>query len=108
MPECKVHDEDLVRALIGHDTKRAAAAAMGISTSALYKRMKKPEFKKVYKSAQQAQIMQSKYIDTFEITIDTILDLMKSEKPEAIRLQAAQMLLQSAGKLAEQLPAICK
>lgn len=101
-----VSDEQIIAALLEHGTQRAAAAAVGVDEKTIYNRMNDGEFQALYKSA-KADIIRSAVFSInsqLEAAVKTIIDVMQDEKNNAaVRLQAAQTILNNAGKFAERL-----
>ena len=101
-----ISDEQIIAALLDHGTIKAAAHAVGLSERAIYDRMSKGEFQALYKSA-KADLLRSAVLDLNRQTraaIQTIVDIMQDESNNAaVRLQAAQTVLNSAGKFAQRL-----
>lgn len=101
-----ISDEQLIAALLSNGTIKAAAAAVGISERSLYDRMNSGEFIALYKSA-KADLIRGAVINLnghIQAAINTVSDIMADkENNPAIRLQAAQTILNNAGKLAQRL-----
>lgn len=96
-----VTDEQIIAALLQHGTIEKAAAAVGISTRTVYDRMREREFKGLYAHA-KADVLRAAVNNMtaqLSVAINEIADIMqdKSANP-AIRLQAAQTILNNAGK----------
>lgn len=101
-----IPDEKLVAALLSNGTIKAAAASAGISERALYDRMNTGTFQELYKAA-KADLIRSAVFSinsNLQAAIDTITDIMTdTNNNAAIRLQAAQTILNNAGKFTERL-----
>lgn len=101
-----ISNEEVVAALLINGTIRTAAVAVGLSERAIYDRMATGEFQAVYKSAKADLLRGTVYKINKHISsaIDTVTEVMqdKDNKP-AVRLQAAQILLNHAQKFATQL-----
>lgn len=101
-----VSNEEIIAALLQHGTIREAAAAAGIATRTLYDRMQDREFNAEYMQAKN-DIMRKAVFNMNEklaAAVDCIADIMQDEKANpAVRLQAAQTILNNAGKYAEAL-----
>ena len=101
-----ISDEQIIAALFSNGTIKAAAAAVGISERSLYDRMNNGEFIALYKSA-KADLIRGAVINLnshIQAAINTVSDIMADkENNPAIRLQAAQTILNNAGKLAQRL-----
>ena len=96
-----IPDEQIIAALLQHGTIEKAAAAVGISTRTIYDRMREQEFKGLYSHA-KADVLRAAVNNMnaqLSVAINEIADIMqdKSVNP-AIRLQAAQTILNNAGK----------
>lgn len=103
-----ISDEQIIAALFSNGTIKAAAAAVGISERSLYDRMNNGEFIALYKSA-KADLIRGAVVNLnnhIQSAINTVSDIMndKDNNP-AIRLQAAQTILNNAGKLSQRLTA---
>jgi fructose-bisphosphate aldolase class 1 len=101
-----VTDEQIIAALISSGTIAKAAEAAGISSRTIYERMTHREFKAAYRAAKSDLIRQAVFNMDNKLTdaINTIAEIMndKTANP-AIRLQAAQTILNNAQKFAERL-----
>ena len=101
-----ISDEQIIVALLDHGTIKAAAGAVGLSERAIYDRMSKGDFQALYKSA-KADLIRSAVLDLNRQThaaIDTVVEIMRDpENNAAVRLQAAQTILNNAGKFAQRL-----
>lgn len=96
-----VTDEQIISALLQTGTIEKAAAAAGVSTRTIYDRMREQEFKGLYAHAKAAILRAAvnSMNEKLSAAVDEIADIMqdKSVNP-ATRLQAAQTLLNNAGK----------
>ena len=103
-----VSDEQIIAALLDNGTLKTAAAAAGISERALYDRMNKGEFQALYKAA-KADLIRAAVFNLnkqLQAAIDTVAEIMTDQDANpAIRLQAAQTILNNAGKFAQRLQA---
>lgn len=103
-----ISDEQIIAALLDHGTIRAAAGAVGISERALYDRMNKGEFQALYKAA-KADLIRAAVLNLnrqLQAAIDTVSEIMQDpDNNAAVRLQAAQTILNNAGKFAQRLQA---
>lgn len=101
-----VSDEQIIAAVISNGTIKAAAAAVGISERSIYDRMNNGEFQALYKGA-KTDIMRGAVINInnqLQAAINTVVEIMAdTELNAAIRLQAAQTILNTAGKFAQRL-----
>ena len=104
--QAAVSDEQIIAALLNSGTLKAAASAVGISERALYDRMNRGEFQALYKSAKADLIRAAVFNlnNQLQEAINTVSEIMTDkENNPAIRLQAAQTILNNAGKFAERL-----
>ncbi len=108
MAQKAISDEQIIAALLTHGTIKEAAAAAGISERALYDRMNTGEFQELYK-ATKADLLRSAVLrlNSYILeAIDTTAEIMRTTtgtvKP-AVRLQAAQTILNNACKFAARL-----
>lgn len=103
-----VSDEQIIAAILNNRTLKAAAAAAGISERALYDRMNDGEFQALYKAA-KADLIRAAVFNLnskLQEAIDTVAEIMTDQDNNAaIRLQAAQTILNNAGKFAQRLAA---
>lgn len=104
--EKAITDEQIIAALLNHGTIKAAAGAVGISERALYDRMSKGEFQALYKAA-KADLIRAAVLNInrqLQAAIDTVVEVMQDPNTNAaVRLQAAQTILNNAGKFAQRL-----
>ena len=99
-------DEQIIAALLANGTIKAAAAAVGISERTLYDRMNEGEFQALYKAAKADLIRAAVFNinNQLQKAIDTVIDVMEDkDNNAAVRLQAAQTILNNAGKFSERL-----
>lgn len=104
-----VSDEIVVSALMCTATMKEAAELAGLSARALYDRMSDGEFKGLYAAAKADLLRQtSKSLNNrLEAAINTIAGIMDDESNNAaVRLQAAQTILNNAAKFADRLQTI--
>lgn len=103
-----ISDEQIIAALLNSGTLKTAAAAAGLSERALYDRMNRGEFQALYKAAKADLIRAAVFNlnNQLQEAINTVAEIMtdKDNNP-AIRLQAAQTILNNAGKFAQRLQA---
>lgn len=101
-----VSDEQIIAALFSNGTLKAAAAAVGISERSIYDRMNEGEFIALYKSA-KADLIRGAVVNLnmqLQSAVDAVCDIMNNkDNNPAIRLQAAQTILNNAGKFASRL-----
>lgn len=101
-----ISDEEIIAALLQHGTVKEAAEKAGISPRALYDRMGDREFKAQYSDAKADIIRQAVFSINGKLSaaVDAIADIMTDTNVNpATRLQAAQTILNNAGKLSETL-----
>jgi hypothetical protein len=104
----KVSDETIIAALLNNGTLKAAAAAAGVSERTIYDRMNEGEFQALYKAAKADLIRAAVFSlnSKVQAAIDTVTAVMQDENNNAaVRLQAAQTILNNAGKFAQRLQA---
>ena len=101
-----VSNEEIIAALLGNGTIKAAAAAAGIAPRTIYDRMNDREFRAEYMEAKNDIIRKAVFTinEKLSAAIDAVAEIMtdKDNNP-AVRLQAAQTILNNAGKFAERL-----
>lgn len=105
--ETAVSNEEIIAALLQHGTIREAAQAAGISSRALYDRMRDDtDFRAEYAAAKN-DIVRGAVIrinESLSAAVAAVTDIMNDTSANpAIRLQAAQTILNSAGKFADRL-----
>lgn len=101
-----VADEQIIAALLASGTIKAASAAVGLSERAVYDRMNNGDFQAVYKAAKADMVRAAVFSinKQLQAAIDTVTEIMQSaDVNPAIRLQAAQTILNNAGKFAQRL-----
>lgn len=101
-----ISDEQIITALLNHGTLKATAAALKLSERALYDRMNTGEFQGLYKAAKADMLRQAvcKINAQIAAAVDTVAEIMADkENNPAVRLQAAQTLLNNAAKFAQHL-----
>ena len=106
--EKAVSDEQIIAALLNNGTIKAAAGAVGISERTLYDRMSGGQFQALYKAA-KADLIRAAVLNLnrqLQAAIDTVVEVMENpDNNPAVRLQAAQTVLNTAGKFAQRLQA---
>lgn len=106
--QAAISDEEIIAALLSSGTIREAAQAAGISERALYERMKGGDFQALYKSA-KADTIRAAVVSLnskLQAAIETVSEIMQDQEANpATRLQAAQTILNNAGRLADRLQA---
>ena len=101
-----VTDEQIIAALLSNGTQRAAAAACGVDECTIYNRMNDGDFKALYNAAKADLIRAAVFNinNQLQAAINTVVEVMNDkESNPAIRLQAAQTILNNAGKFSERL-----
>ena len=104
----KATDEQIIAALLSKGTMKEAAAAVGISERTLYDRMNEGGFQALYKAAKADLIRAAVFSlnNQLQAAINTVAGIMQDETNNAaVRLQAAQTIINSAGKFAQRLQA---
>ena len=104
--ETAISDEQIIAALLAGGTIRAAAAAVGLSDRAVYDRMHKGDFQARYRAAKNDLIRAAvvSLSGKLQAAIDTVTEVMTNpENNPAVRLQAAQTILNTAGKYTQRL-----
>lgn len=101
-----VSDEQIIAALLNSGTISEAAKAIGLSPRAIYDRMGYRDFKAAY-SAAKADIVRDAVLTmnrNLSAAVNVVTGIMQDEgNPAAIRLQAAKLMIDSAGKFADRL-----
>lgn len=101
-----VSNEVIIAALLQHGTIKEAAAAAGTTSRTIYDRMKDNEFRAEYKAA-KCDIIRTATINVtgkLGAAIDAVAEIMNDpEVNPAVRLQAAQTIINNAGKIASRL-----
>ena len=101
-----VSDEQIIAALLNNGTLKTAAAAAGISERALYDRMNNGNFQALYRAAKADLIRAAVFNlnNQLQEAVNTVAEIMADkENNPAIRLQAAQTILNNAGKFSQRL-----
>lgn len=101
-----ISNEQIIATLLNSGTIKEASINAGISERAIYDRMKSGEFQELYKSAKADMIRNAVTSINKHLSeaIKTIAEIMKDEDNNAaIRLQAAQTILNNADKFAQRL-----
>lgn len=101
-----VSNEQIIAALMQRGTIRDTAAAVGLSERALYDRMNDGEFAELYQAA-KSELLRTAVISLngqIQAAIDTTVEIMQDKNNNAaVRLQAAQTVLNTAGRFADRL-----
>lgn len=101
-----VSNEKIIAALMNSSTLAQAAQAAGISSRGLYDRMTDQQFRAEYQAAKAAVMREAvnNLNSRIGAAISTIAGIMEdTEANPAIRLQAAQTILNTAAKFTERL-----
>lgn len=101
-----ISDEEIIAALLQHGTVKEAAAAAGTTPRTVYDRMKEREFRALYAEARNDIIRKAVYSINGKLSaaIDAVSDIMTDpDTNPAVRLQAAQTIINNAAKFAERL-----
>ena len=101
-----ISNEEIIAALLQHGTIREAAEAAGTTPRTIYDRMKDREFRADYMEAKNDIIRKAVFSinERLSEAIDAVSDIMNdADTNPAVRLQAAQTILNNAGKFAERL-----
>lgn len=104
--ETAVSNEEIIAALMNSSTLAQAAQAAGISNRGLYDRMIDQQFRAEYQAARAAVLREAvtNLNSRIGAAISTIAGIMEdTEANPAIRLQAAQTILNTAAKFTERL-----
>lgn len=104
--EKTISDEQIIAALLANGTIQAAAEAVGLSPRTIYDRMNGGDFQALYKAAKADLIRAAVFNlnNQVQAAINTVIEVMQDENNNpAIRLQAAQTILNNAGKFAQRL-----
>lgn len=102
----QISDEQIIAALLAHGTIKQAAEAVSLSERAIYDRMNTGDFQALYQAAKTDIIRTAVFSINGKLqdAINTIADIMADENNNAaIRLQAAQTVLNTACKFTQRL-----
>lgn len=106
MAKRKSTDEQIIAALLQHGTISAAAQACGVSTRTVYERMNEQNFQAEYREARTDILRKAAFSIAEKLSgaIETVWQIQndKSVSP-AVRVQAAQTIINNAGKFADRL-----
>lgn len=101
-----ISNEEIIAALLQHGTVKDAAAAAGTTPRTIYDRMNDREFRAEYMEAKNDIIRKAVFSinEKLAAAVDAVAEIMtdKDVNPST-RLQAAQTILNHAGKFAERL-----
>ncbi|MCD7711987.1 MAG: hypothetical protein LUJ25_04585 [Firmicutes bacterium] len=101
-----VSNEEIIAAILANGTIAAAAAACGITARTIYDRMKDADFRAEYAAAKNEVIRGAVYNLNAQLSeaVNVIAQIMTdTNNNAAVRLQAAQTILNNAGKLSDRL-----
>lgn len=101
-----ISDEVIISALMSNGTIKATAAAIGITERTIYDRMSNGEFQAMYKSAKADIVRKAIFELNNQIgaAVEIIVSIMSDQEINpAIRLQAAQTILNNASKFSDRL-----
>ena len=104
-----ISDETIISALITNGTATAAAKAVGISAKTIYDRMGDSDFLTLYRDV-KADILRQSVTNLnghISAAVQTVVSVMNDkENNAAVRLQAAQTILNTAAKFSKTLTEI--
>ena len=106
MSKRTVSDEEIVSALLACSTVSEAAKKCGLATRTLYDRMKYKSFQLLYNGAKADVLRKAVLLITGKLTeaVEVVAEILSDTAVNpAIRLQAAQTIINSAVKLADKL-----
>ena len=99
-------NEEIIAALLQHGTVREAAKAAGTTARTIYDRMQSQDFTAEYSAAKNELLRKASLSvnDKLAAAIDEVAAIMADPKVNAaVRLQAAQTIINSAAKFSERL-----
>lgn len=102
----KASNEQIIAALLQHGTIKEAAAAVGVKPRTIYDRMQTRDFRSEYMEAKNDIIRKAVFSINQKLSaaVDAVCDIMTDKEANAaVRLQAAQIIINNAGKFAERL-----
>lgn len=103
-----VSDEEIIAALLESGTVREAAEKTGLTARTVYERMGDKDFQAAYSSAKADIVREAVFSISRKLSaaIDAVAEIMTDENTNpAVRLQAAQTIINNAGKFATRLSA---
>ena len=106
MSKRTVSDEEIVSALLACSTVSEAAKKCGLATRTLYDRMKYKSFQLLYNGAKADVLRKAVFLITGKLTeaVEVVSEILSDTSVNpAIRLQAAQTIINSAVKLTDKL-----
>lgn len=101
-----ISNEEIIAALLQHGTVKEAAAAAGTTPRTIYDRMNDREFRSEYMEAKNDIIRKAVFSinEKLSAAIDAVVDIMNDKETNpAVRLQAAQTIINNAGKFSDRL-----
>lgn len=101
----RVTDSRLISALLSSPTIKQTAKTVGISETAIYTRLRKPDFRAKLQNARdtQFQVISSKLEDANFKALNTLISILDDKEVSAgIRVRASQTLLDLSLKNREQ------
>lgn len=101
-----VSNEEIIAALLESGTVKEAATKTGLTARTVYERMGDRDFRAAYNSAKADIVRQAVFSINGKLAaaIEAVADIMNDQSTNpAIRLQAAQTIINNAGKFAERL-----
>lgn len=101
-----ISNEAIIAALLQHGTVREAAQAAGTTARTIYDRMQSQDFTAEYSAAKNELLRKASLSvnDKLAAAIDEVAAIMSDPKVNAaVRLQAAQTIINSAAKFSERL-----
>lgn len=106
MSKRTVSDEEIVSALLACSTVSEAAKKCGLATRTLYDRMKYKSFQLLYNGAKADVLRKAVFLITGKLTeaVEVVTEILSDTSVNpAIRLQAAQTIINSSVKLTDKL-----
>lgn len=101
-----VSDEEIISALLACSTVSEAAKKCGLATRTLYDRMNNKGFQLLYNGAKADVLRKAVFLITGKLTeaVEVVSEILSDTSVNpAIRLQAAQTIINSAVKLTDKL-----
>lgn len=106
MSKKTVSDEEIISALLACSTVSEAAKKCGLATRTLYDRMNNKGFQLLYNGAKADVLRKAVFLITGKLTeaVEVVSEILSDTSVNpAIRLQAAQTIINSAVKLTDKL-----
>lgn len=106
MSKKTVSDEEIISALLACSTVSEAAKKCGLATRTLYDRMNNKGFQLLYNGAKADILRKAVFLITGKLTeaVEVVSEILSDTSVNpAIRLQAAQTIINSAVKLTDKL-----